>query len=52
MKRRIILLGSITQGRAWIRNCEVYVGRFCHNQLVLQLLNYTAQVSTCEMSPT
>lgn len=52
MKSRITLLGSITWGRAWIRNCEVYVGRFCHSQLVLQLLNYTAQVSSCKMSPT
>lgn len=52
MKRRITLLGSITRGRAWIRSWDVYVGRFCHSQLVFQLLNYTAEVSRCKMSPT
>lgn len=52
IKRRITLLGSITWGRVWIRNYEVYVGRFCHGQLVLHLLSYTAEVSSCRMSPT
>lgn len=51
MKRRITWFVSTRRGRAQNRNGEVYVGRFCHSQLVLQLLNYKTQVSSCETSP-
>lgn len=50
-ERRITWFMSTRQGRAQNRNGEVYVGRFCHSQLVLQLLNYKTQVSSCETSP-